>query len=260
MSEERQYSGGPQDPENKLEELKQTLNKKKGEANSLTQEMGVLSEDIAALDQVTKEVKQILDSFGQAFKNLKYDKEDVSDYLTQKKPKIEAEIRDKKGIIDETIKKLKKDIDDAGKALKDLDDAHEKAKVAYENAKKDAEEALAYYNSSKTSQKSIEDRLKELKSLREKIEKEDNRAAKYFLLGELEETLAKLNDMWIDSQEDLKKRLYAAWTASYSKKEDLRKEKEKWETAKKTVEDQRKELEQLEKERVTKTLKALSAL
>jgi cingulin len=260
MAAVQQSYGGSPDPESKLQELKQDLDSKKAEANTLTQVVGVLNEDIAVLDQITKEIKQIVDGFGQALKNLKCDKEDANDYLNQKKPKIEDAIKGQKDKLDSKIKELKTEVDAAQAALQKSQSTYGEASGSYEDAKEDAEKAQADYNAAKTYQKSVDDKLKEIKGLRERIEKNENPASKYFLLGELETALKELKTQWIESQEDLKKKLYAAWTDLDAKKEALRKQKKEWEDAKKDVEEKQKKLEQLAKERIEKTLKALSAI
>lgn len=250
-------SAAPQNPAETLNELKRNQQDSQRQIIQLTKDSEILREKIASSEKAVTDIGQILSAYVQALKTLDKERKDIEGYFETKTRMIEAAIQNKEQVIDTTIGEFDKEVsaktDDQG----ELEKKHNEAKKGYEGAKQAADEKQKAFDSLKRYQKDAEDRLKELKNLRQEIEKEEegsNIGAMYFLIQELRSTLDRAQ---IKSKADLEADLYEAWSAVYSAAEDLRVKKEEWEKAKQDLEQLNKELEALKKNRREEILKRI---
>jgi chromosome segregation ATPase len=81
-----------QSPESTLNKLKTELETKKRAANDTAREIAELNESITGFEPITQEIKQIINTYNQALKNLKCDRDDLQCYLSERGDKIMNEI------------------------------------------------------------------------------------------------------------------------------------------------------------------------
>lgn len=247
----------PEKPGDKLKKLKEELQGKEKELGNITKERDTLKGDIASLEKIVAEVKQILDAYKQALQGIKKDKEDLDNYSKIKEPMIEAAIKDKKKDVEDAIKQVDDEIKKIEEEVKDLKKNLDNAKNDYETAKKSLDETQHTYDSLKVLQKKIGDNLKELKSLKDLIEKEEDKnktANMYFLFLEFE-NLLKETEGGIKKEDDLESALYEAWTELDEAKAAFRKNEEQLKTSKVELEAKEKDLESAKNNRKQNILK-----
>ena len=247
-----------ENPAETLDQLKKKQQDSQTKIAQLTKDSEILKEKIASSEKAVTEIGQILSAYVQALKNLDKERKDIEGYFETKTRMIEAAIQNKEQVIDTTIGEFDKEVSAKTDDQRELEKKHNEAKEGYEGAKKAADEKQKAFDFLKRYQKDAEDRLKELKNLRQEIEKEEeknNIGAMYFLIQELRSTLDRAQ---IKSRADLEAELYEAWSAVYSAAEDLRVKKEEWEKAKQDLEQLNKELEALKKNRREEILKRIT--
>ncbi len=136
---------------------------------------------------------------------------------------LEVAVKEKKDTIERIIEEADCEIQEARGRLEQLDAAAQEAAQTLEAAKANEEQERTSYNALKDGYKQIEAKLKQLKTLRDTIEKDyddtNKMAGMYFLLKELKAELASIQ---ILSKDELEQALYAAWNRLKKAKNYLR--------------------------------------
>ncbi|MFX0201755.1 MAG: coiled-coil domain-containing protein, partial [Candidatus Hodarchaeota archaeon] len=184
-------------PGQKLAELKKDLKVIQGEINESRVRQDTLRNDIADLEKLLSEIKQILKSYDEAVEDLSGKKKDIEDYYGNKRPMIEAAIKEKKGgvgDVDGIVGEYEQKKSKVEEELVEQESKCKDAETKYEEAKAAVEEKHKTIDSLKGAKKFIGDQLKELSSLRGMIEQEEekqtmlNMLNMYFLITELKTT------------------------------------------------------------------------
>jgi chromosome segregation ATPase len=198
-------------------------------------------------DAANKEIDKAVEDYGKAFEKLKKERFDLDDYITTKSLMIGVVVKDEKA---DEIKKVVRDIG------KDIIEAEKKSEKAFNDAKKNHDDAVTTlktfqdaYEAAKGFQKEIETRLKTLDNNRKSIEQEEGskKYAVMYYLNDIEnkEVLERLNDSCANLKKLLKDEI--------PKDEDKKKEfiqaakNEFRDVFKEKLNDARKELEEKEK-------------
>lgn len=249
-----------ENPEEKLKALKDDLQSTETELGQLTKEKDTLKADIATLERIVSDVNQVVTAYGQALQNIEKDKKYIEDYSQIKVPMIEAAIQNKKDAINEKIKEVNDQIKTTESKVKELKGKSETANAEYKTAKENRDKNQNGFDSLKTLQKTIDGNLKELKNLKESIEKDEEKnktANMYFLISELNSLLYETKSS-IKTQEEFKSALFQAWQDLDLAETALREKDESMKTAKKEFEDKQNELQSLMKNRRAKILEVIS--
>lgn len=247
-------------PEEKLKDLKNNLEKTDTEIGELAKQKDTLKTDITALEKIVSEVKQVLSAYGQELPNIEIQKKAIENYSKTKTPMIEVAIKDKKEAIDKKVEEFDGRTKNMEEQVKRLKIKFEDADTQYEDAQKNLKDKQYTYDSLKAFQKEIGGKLKELKNLRESIEKyeEKNETAKmYFLMSELN---SLLGNTVIKTSEGLESELYKKWKELDSAKTALRDREEQLKDARNNFENKQKELESRKKNRRDEILKIISEM
>ncbi len=247
----------PGNPENELNDLRYELQTSEAKLSEETKKRDELKSEITVLEKLVNEAKQVSNAYGQTLQNIKTEKEAIESYSQTMTPIIEAAIGDKKKAVDDTVAKFNDDLNKMGKEIEDLRKKVEGVNTQLEDVKKNHEQKQNDYNSLKTSQVAIQERMKELKSLKNSIEKEEGKKIgnKYFLISELNNLLKNTE---IKSQEELKSKLYEASNDLDSAKAALKEKEDQVKTTKNEFEGKQNELESLKKNRRAKILEGIS--
>src|SRR5262245_37231894 len=183
-----------QSHESTLNKLKMELDNKKKAADDTAREIAELNESITGFEPITKEITQIINSYNQALKNLKCDRDDLQSYLSEKGGKIKNEVTYD---VKKQIEEKRKEFDEwLSNTEAELLKKHEYTYNEYLNTKNNIEEKQKIYTDLKNFQKDVDNDLKDIKHLREVIEKEYNQKKlgnAFFLVNEMENDLGKIH-------------------------------------------------------------------
>lgn len=233
-------------PVDELATLRSKLEDRQTELSSLTKQRDTLKQDIEGLELAVTELKQIVAAYDQASKDLKKEKQELDLYVATKTPMLEVAVKDKKAKIHRIIDGVDCDIREARERLKQLEQEAKAAEKDVASATQYEEQEQASYTALKDTYKQIDAKLKQLKALRDTIEKdydEKNKvAAMYFLMKELG---AELSTIRILPKEELERELYAAWNRLKKAKNRLREASARQDAAKEAVAKAKKTLETL---------------
>lgn len=241
----------PDKPGDKLKQLKNELQNKENELGNVTKERDTIKSDIVALEKIVAEVQQILVAYKQALQGIKKDKTDIDNYLKIKEPMIEAAIKEKKEAVEAKIKEVDDEIKKMEQDAKEHTIKRDTAYADRESAKESVDEKQHTYDSLKALQKNVDDSLKELKNLKDAIEKEEdnrNTANMYFLFLEFNKLLEK-SEGEIKTEVELESALYEAWTELDEAKITLRDKEEQLKTSEALLGAKEKDLESAKKNR-----------
>ena len=216
-------AGGYGKPSEELAGLKTKLEDRQAEIAALSKQRDTLKQDIDGLETAVTELTQIVAAYELVSKAIEKDKRDLDLYVATKTPMLEVAVKEKKDTIEQIIEEADCEIQDARGRLEQLDAAAQEAAQTLEAAKANEEQERTSYNALKDGYKQIEAKLKQLKTLRDTIEKDyddtNKMAGMYFLLKELKAELASIQ---ILSKDELEQALYAAWNRLKKAKNYLR--------------------------------------
>jgi len=245
--------------ESELKEKKAKVEITKKKIEKLKEESGTYTPDITLLEKIVSEVDQASKAYNQFLDNVKKDREDIKAFLKKKMPEIEASVKDKKGVIQKKINVVEDKIAKLKKQEDKLKKEFENAESEYSKAKSNLLAQQTAYDSAKALRSEIERGFKELKDLRESIEREDakNKGRRYFLMRELK-TCHERTVSNIKTEKEFKDLLERAGQDLKSAKETLLQTETEMKRVKDDLDKRQKELEALQATRKSEILKKLT--
>ena len=257
--EQKQQSESKNDnPETVLEKIVAQMKAKEKEKSVLETSIGGYKKVIAELTKVVTEIVQGVDNYKKRVVDFQKDIEIINVYYQKKKEMIDAVLKDKDAILkiiggyDDGVENLKKRLNDLKGQLGQTNAEHE-ALMSVALSKETA------YNNMKSLGNTIESNLKNLKQLRDSIEKEDdtiNARTVFFLVFEMERILLETKKE-VRSEDALKSECNVAWKQLEKARIDLDNKKEEREEIKAQLNQKQKELELLQKNRREEILKRI---
>lgn len=242
-----------------LEDLRNEYNENQTKLGKLTKDKEILKTDITSLEKIISDIEQIVSAYSQPYSNIIKEMKDTETYSQEMKLKNENTIKNKKVAIEKKItgfdEQIKKKEEEVNKYRKEFEDAN----VQFEDTQKNLVEKQIIYDSLKHFQIETENKLKELKNLKELIDNYDKRketAKMWFLLLELDNLLGEINN--IKTPEDLRSELNKKWKEWKSAKITLREKEDERNFSKNEFEAKLNDLDSLRKNRRNEILKVVS--
>lgn len=245
-----------------LESQMQQMERMKGEAKAKAQ--AKFKEDLASVQKALEESPQLVTQYTQAYDLLVSAGQALRTYHDDKLKMIKTKITDTTAL-DAAIAIVQKKIDDA-LALKNQSNSDvlpqpATAEVKYKGAQESVKQHQDEHTELKTTQKRLEDKFKELKGLRELIEKEEEKQRyeiMYFYTTEIDRELKKATNK-VPKPDDLEDGLSNALSALLAAYKAQAVELEEWELKKAIAAQAPKDYDTLFKNRNSDMLKAIEA-
>jgi hypothetical protein len=188
-----------------------------------------LKSDAIRLEKLGVENKQISDSYSKVFKNFAKEKKEkeLEAYHDTKKTMILAALGQKKRDIDRFIHTFDAQFEAKKNGLKDMQDTYRDANRDYNIAKKLYDDQQTNYEVLRDNQRRTETAIKELRSLKARIDSEDakNIGRIYFLNQELKRVL---EEMKIKTSKRLTSELAKTWVSVETAREKSVRKRRLW--------------------------------
>lgn len=209
------------DPKRKLEDLNKELKTTEEVIVEKNKQKETLKKDISDLDKKIIEVNQVLKAYGQDIQNIEDQKKEFENYSKNNTKIIEKELGTKKAETDAKIAAFDEGTKNKTKKAKELETKYYEAKATFETADVAFKETEKEYNSLKNLKNEIADRLKELKSLKDLIDKTEEIAKKYFLISCLNTLLNETKPI-VKTKDELESELITKLEELDSKRDESR--------------------------------------
>jgi len=235
--------------EKKLDELQKRLIQEQNDAGKQTIRLDSVKAGVADLAKTDSEVKQIKDTYEKAYDNFYKDLDELNCYFKQKETSVDQ--RPEMGNVKQLIKDLKNIRDPIEESFNEKNKKYTNAKKAFEDCKniQNIAEKQNNFDSLKKYQKEAEEKLKNLKSLKSIIEKEQQKG-KFenvcFWVTEFDNEKFDLKD-----KDAFNKELVDSWKNLFQAKSDYRDKEQEMKIAKidlDTAQNQLNELDSLIKD------------
>lgn len=270
----QQKSDQEKNVKERIQELKQDVAVGKEQLSKDENELG-------ALEKAAKDIDKTVEAFGKAYETLKADKEDIDGYYENKKSMINAVVDEEKKQIEDVIKQVDKEITDKEAELEGLKQSHTNSEDDYKQKNEAKENAQKEYDLTKNFQKGMQDKLKELSSVRGLIEEEEEKnqyAVMYFYIDEKAEEaglgslMAQLDKLIEDvglkgffsetqgAKEKFEEILNGRCLVLQNKERELKGAEIDMQLAKEKLDQAQKELDELKNARMSKILEKLAKI
>jgi chromosome segregation ATPase len=232
------------DPNTKLEELKGDLNTTEKEIAERNKQKETLKKDISDLQKKVDEVNQILKAYGQDVQNIEDQKKEFENYSKNNTTIIEQALGDKKAEIDTKIADFDKETKKKEGEITALEIKYNTSEAKFQTANDALKEKEKEYDSLKNLKNEITNKLKELRGLKDSIDKINTKAKKYFLISELNALLNETKPI-VKMKDELESELYVKLEELGSKRDELRTAEEARNAALEEYKTRKDELEKL---------------
>ncbi len=209
------------DPNTKLEELKEDLNTTEKEIAERNKQKETLKKDISDLQKKVDEANQILKAYGQDVQNIEDQKKEFENYSKNNTTIIEQALGDKKAETDTKIADFDKEIKKKEGEVTALENKYNASEAKFETANGALKEKENEYDSLKNLKNKITNKLKELRGLKDLIDKTNAKEKKYFLISELNALLNETKPI-VKMKDELESELYVKLEELGSKRDELR--------------------------------------
>lgn len=186
----------PSSDESDLEKKKQDLATAKAEADTANGRAAALTAEIKALEARIADAKKATDAYKEQSSKLQQDLNDAEKQLSQKSAMAVAALKDQKDAVDKVIQSVDQDLAAQATKLGALQTSAQKAQQDWADADAKAKAKQDAYTAAKQVQKTLEDRLKQIKDLLDqagKAETQGDVISMYFLLQEASAAAKDLN-------------------------------------------------------------------
>ena len=237
-----------------LDDLQNQLDETERELASQTRQRDSLKEDIVSVQKTNTELDQSGDAYGKALDALKNSKKELNEYYLLKWRMVECAVDKNKDEIEAAIKKYDDDTELKRYRVEELVDQHQEATIAYDEATSALNDRKQQFDEYKDYKAKVEKKLKEIQTLKGKIEREDDAshpASMYFLLSEMKKSL---EDVKLPSAEELQKKARDRWCDLYEANKDARDKKAALDEKKTALQKEQAALEERQQKRTDNIL------
>jgi chromosome segregation ATPase len=237
-----------------LENLRDEIQARDAESASNARKAERLRNYFAELQRLDGDRRQTLDRYNTALKNLQTEFKEAKKYYDTNNSMIPTGLKRKKADIDHDISEFDMELKKKEADLSALKRQSETAKREYESARKNHDDYQQKYNDLLNQQQIVEAGLKEVATLKEQIQKEENVTKKYFLNAEMGKLLQRIK---IKPSSNVSNELDKALRALKSAKEVLDEKEDKFNEANASAKSSESQLEALKKNRRAEILDKL---
>jgi hypothetical protein len=215
-----------------LRDLKLNLENRESIINNEVKKKKELKSTIDELEKIFLEIKSLVKSLSDSYKNFEKEKKFLNEFLKKKLPLLDEEAKKINQLLNGKVKKIDSKLNNQKLEIEKLSNAYADANAKYETTKLTYEKKILTYKKLKNYPEKVKKEIDGLIELKKKINllnDKMNKVETYFLLKELEAGLKNLNYI---SEDEYEKSLYEAWQEIKVAKGQMETIKIKWEDQK----------------------------